>query len=99
MKLSCLRTSGLARPASDYTPVSWTAAGGPGGAGAHPPPLAVTTGLGAGEEGLGVGLELPELLPELPPAATTGLLGDTVLPAPTLVPAVPLELVTGVALV
>jgi hypothetical protein len=56
----------------------------------------VTTGLGAGETWLGVGLEL---LPELPPAATTGLLGDTVLPAPTLVPAVPLELVTGVALV
>jgi hypothetical protein len=66
------------------------------GAGAQPPPLAVTTGLGAGETWLGVGLEL---LPELPPAATTGLLGDTVLPAPTLVPAVPLELVTGVALV
>ncbi len=50
--------------------------------------------LGAAEEWLGVGLELPEL----PPEAATGL-DDPVLPAPTLVPAVPLELVTGVALV
>jgi len=48
--------------------------------------------LGAGETWLGVGLEL---LPELPPEAATGL-DDPVLPAPT---PVPLELVTGVALV